>query len=233
MNCSPLLVRYKADSHCPCRRNLGCWLVPESRLPHWVRCYGSEEKHTAASLQRFKQDSRIYYIGIFTSKLHCLLWANRHFLKCLKFLKLKSSAHFLLDEVLTNDLIDSDQPRAKPHLRKAKPNHVLKTAFRPRSASIGPHRPQPAPIDLNRSQSTSIGSQSAPFDHNWPLSIHLYFLTCNVWTIFGPMPSWSNPSIFVVASPEYTTWSGLVELSFRKHTNALAEGYDFWFLSQM
>ena len=25
---------------------------------------------------------------------------------------------------LTNDLIDGSQPRAKPHLRKAKPNHV-------------------------------------------------------------------------------------------------------------
>ena len=40
---------------------------------------------------------------------------------------------FILDEVsvtctlgLTNDLIDGDQPSAKPHLRKAKPNHVLK-----------------------------------------------------------------------------------------------------------
>ena len=27
---------------------------------------------------------------------------------------------------LTKDLIDGGQPRAKPHLRKAKPNHVLK-----------------------------------------------------------------------------------------------------------
>ena len=30
---------------------------------------------------------------------------------------------------LTNDLIDGDQPRAKPHLRKVKPNHVLKTVL--------------------------------------------------------------------------------------------------------
>ena len=37
---------------------------------------------------------------------------------------------------LTNDLIDGGQPRAKPHLRKAKPNHVLKTIFIPRLATI-------------------------------------------------------------------------------------------------
>ena len=30
---------------------------------------------------------------------------------------------------LTNDLIDSGQPRAKPHLHKAKLNHVLKSIF--------------------------------------------------------------------------------------------------------
>ena len=30
---------------------------------------------------------------------------------------------------LTNDLIDSGQPRAKPHLRKTKLNHALKTVF--------------------------------------------------------------------------------------------------------
>ena len=30
---------------------------------------------------------------------------------------------------LTNDLIDSGQARAKLHLCKAKPNHVLKTAL--------------------------------------------------------------------------------------------------------
>ena len=33
---------------------------------------------------------------------------------------------------LTNDLIDGGQPRAKPHLRKVKSNHVLKTVFNPR-----------------------------------------------------------------------------------------------------
>ena len=32
---------------------------------------------------------------------------------------------------LTNDLIDGGQPRAKPHLRKAKPNHVLRAVFSP------------------------------------------------------------------------------------------------------
>ena len=38
---------------------------------------------------------------------------------------------------LTNDLIDGVQPRAKPHrLRKVKPNHILKTAFSPRLASV-------------------------------------------------------------------------------------------------
>ena len=36
----------------------------------------------------------------------------------------------------TNDLIDGGQPRAKPHLRKAKPNHVLKTVFSPRLATV-------------------------------------------------------------------------------------------------
>ena len=30
---------------------------------------------------------------------------------------------------LTDDLIDGGQPRAKPHLHKAKPNHVLKMCF--------------------------------------------------------------------------------------------------------
>ena len=35
---------------------------------------------------------------------------------------------------LTNDLIDGGQPRAKPHLRKAKTNHVLETVFSPRLA---------------------------------------------------------------------------------------------------
>ena len=37
---------------------------------------------------------------------------------------------------LTNDLIDGGQLRAKPHLRKVKPNHVLKTVFGPRLATI-------------------------------------------------------------------------------------------------
>ena len=37
---------------------------------------------------------------------------------------------------LTNDLIDGSQPRAKPHLRKAKPSHVLKTVFSPRLATV-------------------------------------------------------------------------------------------------
>ena len=37
---------------------------------------------------------------------------------------------------LTNDLIDGGQPRAKPHLRKAKPNHVLNIVFSPRLATI-------------------------------------------------------------------------------------------------
>ena len=32
---------------------------------------------------------------------------------------------------LTNDLIDSGQLRAKPHLRKVQANHVLKTVFQP------------------------------------------------------------------------------------------------------
>ena len=38
---------------------------------------------------------------------------------------------------LTNDSIDGDQPRAKPHLRRAKPNHILKTVFK----KIGPKFP--------------------------------------------------------------------------------------------
>ena len=37
---------------------------------------------------------------------------------------------------LTNDLIDGGQPRAKPKLCKVKPNHVLKTIFSPRLATI-------------------------------------------------------------------------------------------------
>ena len=37
---------------------------------------------------------------------------------------------------LTNDLIDCGQLRTKPHLRKAKPNHILKTVFSPRLATI-------------------------------------------------------------------------------------------------
>ena len=37
---------------------------------------------------------------------------------------------------LTNDLIDDGQLRAKPHLRKAKRNHVLKTVFVPRLATV-------------------------------------------------------------------------------------------------
>ena len=37
---------------------------------------------------------------------------------------------------LTNDLIDGVQPRAKPYLRKVKPNHVLKTAFIPQLATV-------------------------------------------------------------------------------------------------
>ena len=37
---------------------------------------------------------------------------------------------------LTNDLIDGGQPRAKPHLHKAKPNHVLETFFSPRLATV-------------------------------------------------------------------------------------------------
>ena len=38
---------------------------------------------------------------------------------------------------LTNDSIDGGQPRAKPHLRRAKPNHILKTVFE----TIGPKFP--------------------------------------------------------------------------------------------
>ena len=37
---------------------------------------------------------------------------------------------------LTIDLIDGDQPRTKPHLRKAKPNHVLKTVFSPQLVNV-------------------------------------------------------------------------------------------------
>ena len=37
---------------------------------------------------------------------------------------------------LTNDLIEGSQPRAKPHPGKAKPNHVLKTVFSPRLATV-------------------------------------------------------------------------------------------------
>ena len=37
---------------------------------------------------------------------------------------------------LTNGLIDGGQPRAKPNLRKAMPNHVLKTVFSPRLATV-------------------------------------------------------------------------------------------------
>ena len=37
---------------------------------------------------------------------------------------------------LTKDLIDGGQPRAKPHLRKAKSNHVLKTVFSPRLVTV-------------------------------------------------------------------------------------------------
>ena len=37
---------------------------------------------------------------------------------------------------LTNDLIDDGQPKAKPNLHKAKPNHVLKTVFSPRLAAV-------------------------------------------------------------------------------------------------
>ena len=37
---------------------------------------------------------------------------------------------------LTNDLIDGGQPRAKPRLRKAKPDHVLKTVFNPQLATV-------------------------------------------------------------------------------------------------
>ena len=37
---------------------------------------------------------------------------------------------------LTSDLIDSGQPRAKPHLRKVKPNYVLKTILSPQLATV-------------------------------------------------------------------------------------------------
>ena len=37
---------------------------------------------------------------------------------------------------LTNNLIDGGQPRAKPHLRKAKPNHVLALGWPPSIKSL-------------------------------------------------------------------------------------------------
>ena len=37
---------------------------------------------------------------------------------------------------LTKDLIDGGQPRAKPHLRKVKPNHVSKPIFSPQLATV-------------------------------------------------------------------------------------------------
>ena len=37
---------------------------------------------------------------------------------------------------LTNDVMDGGQPRAKPHLNKVKPNHVLKTVLSPRLATV-------------------------------------------------------------------------------------------------
>ena len=50
---------------------------------------------------------------------------------------------FILDELwlmcslgLTNNLIDGGQPRAKPHLRKVKPNHVLRIIFSPQLADV-------------------------------------------------------------------------------------------------
>ena len=37
---------------------------------------------------------------------------------------------------LTNNFTDSGQPRVKPYLRKAKPNHVFKTVFIPRLVTV-------------------------------------------------------------------------------------------------
>ena len=37
---------------------------------------------------------------------------------------------------LTKDLIDGGQPKAKRRLCKAKPNHILKTVFSPRLATV-------------------------------------------------------------------------------------------------
>ena len=37
---------------------------------------------------------------------------------------------------LTNDLIDGGQPRAKPHLCKVKPSHVLKSVFSSQLATV-------------------------------------------------------------------------------------------------
>ena len=37
---------------------------------------------------------------------------------------------------LTKDLMDGDQPRAKPHLRKVKPNQVSNNVFSPWLATV-------------------------------------------------------------------------------------------------
>ena len=62
------------------------------------------------------------------SLLHDLRYSRGRDLKplrayCLNAVYLRRGLTCTLE--FTNDLIDGGQPRAKPHLRKAKPNHVL------------------------------------------------------------------------------------------------------------
>ena len=58
------------------------------------------------------------------------------------YIRIDFQTQFILDEVyrvllgLINNLIDGGQQRDKPHLRKAKPDHVLKTVFSPRLVTV-------------------------------------------------------------------------------------------------
>ena len=79
--------------------------------------------HDICTICTMRQSSKRTTTASFSSTL----WAD-----CLK--------QFILDEVygLTNNLIDCGQPRIKSRLRKAKPNHALKTVYGPRLATFYP-----------------------------------------------------------------------------------------------
>ena len=110
---------------------------------HQMNCFRCRERVTACMVYNQTKPQTQIQITSFACKTACELtysWLNTSRLKKrlrVDFLNAVYVRRSLTCSLrLTNDLIDGGQPRAKPRLRKVKPNHVLRTVFSFRLATV-------------------------------------------------------------------------------------------------